>query len=811
MQIPEHIKVTDANKNTKAYLSPRADKIKDCWISNRINEECTLDFLLPMTSSKWSELTAEARVIAGNREFTFLKPDAVDVERDKQGKLWGKVMAVESWRLLDKEYVTVSNDPQTPEPPDLAVIILSGGPSTGGYSQGSAGSALTYLLQNSEWSLDTCDVTGTHDLETEKMSLLANIKEVQKIWGGYLVWDSLNKKVSLRAEATWQNYNGFQIRYAKNLQYITRTADYDLITRLYPFGENDLDISSVNSGVKYLENFDYTDKVYVGVYQDQSIHDPHELKDKGTEVLEKISKPRYTYRTGMVDVRTLPEYLHEDYQIGDLVDVIDEELGFNVRARIVKHRYNVFMPWQCELDIGEPEERLASRLADTFNAASFVRDALRPNPATSNLLKGFISTFATRINSANGKLVWDDATLQAIEIDGQGAETGNRVRITPGGIGISTDGGQTFVVAMTGEGILANTIIVNQLYALATDDGYTKLEASGLHVYDETLAERLIAGWWMEGSTKRFGLNVKASDGSTTLLDDRGLLQTWQEGNADNVDSTSPLVMNIYLPPTTRSIRRALLRFRRQNFRAYSKGATSGGGQTTPSTGSHRHRVFEWVGGSIWEGVWNNDTGYGGSHQHGSAGSHDHDGDTGYTTAASHNHGISNYTALATAGGGSVTFVAYGGDNHRHSISSDGSHQHGSAGSHQHSYEMAQLRTWDCQDVNGRWQNIGIGSPASNISDIWTYESAGSHTHDISSHTHNINYGIYTSTLPTNIIVKINGVDRTSALGGPFNSDQSNLDIAQYLTVGQWNTIELGSGQLGRIDSTVFIQALMGL
>lgn len=769
--MPKFIEVRNAVGEPTAFLSPEADKLKDCWIDNRLNEECTLTFSLPMTSSKWQELTAECRIIAGEREFVMLKPDAIDVERDSEGKLWGKVMAAESWRLLDKEYVTVSNDPQNPDPPDLAVIIVSGGPSAGGYPQGSAGSALTYLLQNSEWSLDVCDVTGTHDLETEKESLLANIKKVQEIWGGYLVWDSLNKKVSLRAEATWQNYAGFQVRYAKNLKNITRTADYDLVTRLYPFGENDLDISSVNNGVKYIENFSYTDKVYVGVYQNQEIHDPQELKDKAIEVLEKLCRPRYTYRVGMVDLRIFPEYAHENFQIGDLVDVIDRELGIDVRARIVRYRYNVFMPWQCELEIGEPEERLATRLADTLDIAQFVKEALKPNPATSNLLKGFISTFATKINSANGKLVWDDATLQAIEVDELGNETGNRIRITPGGIGISTDGGQTFVTAMTGQGILANTIIVNELYALATDDGYTKLTASGLHVFDANLVERLVAGWWMDGATKRFGLNVKAQDGATTLLDDRGLLQTWQEGRADNVQSNYPLVLNIYLPPETRSIRRALLRFRRQNFRAYSTGAASGGGHTTPSGGGSTS------GSSSLQTTMSADeqidiTGYRLEY-----GPEVDNTASEYAAADNHNHGISEGTQLALYGGGYVTYHTFSGDDHAHSLYP-----------HSHYYEAY-------------GHSHGMNH----------YHSTPDHYHTVLDHTHPINYGIYVSTLPTNITIKINGVDRTSELGGPFSSDQVNLNISQYLTIGQWNTIELGSSQLGRIDATVFIQALMGI
>ncbi len=87
------------------------------------------------------------------------------------------------------------------------------------------------------------------------------------------------------------------------------------------------------------------------------------------------------------------------------------------------------------------------------------------------------------------------------------------------------------------------------------------------------------------------------------------------------------------------------------------------------------------------------------------------------------------------------------------------------------------------------------------------------HTHSISNHTHDIIYGIYEGTLPTNITIKINGTDRTSILGGGtgFNSDQSNLNITSYLSIGQWNTIELGSSRLGRLDATVFIQALMGV
>lgn len=180
--------------------------------------------------------------------------------------------------------------------------------------------------------MGTVDVPGIHDLETEKESILANIKKVQEIWSGYLVWDSVNKTVSLRDANTWQPYNGFQIRYAKNLKHITRTQSNRLVTKLYPFGHDDLDIASVNNGVKYITNFSYTTREYVGIYKNQDIYDPQELLEKAIAELELNCRPRYNYKVKIADLRTLPEYSHEDFSLGDMVDVIDPILQLIVHA-----------------------------------------------------------------------------------------------------------------------------------------------------------------------------------------------------------------------------------------------------------------------------------------------------------------------------------------------------------------------------------------------------------------------------------------------------------------------------------------------
>lgn len=381
-------------------MSPEADGLKDVQIDRELNGRSILTFSLSILpggadvpvltvkgvmptvdvadpNAKWQYITDQYRIYAGGREFVVLNPDAIEKERDGK-KLWGKVTAHESWVLLGKKYATVSNDPQTPDPPPLAVIIVSGGNdlSGGRYPVGSAAHALYAILQGTGWSVGTVDVTGTHDLETEKESVLANIQKVQETWGGYLVWDSVAKTVSLRSESTWALYTGYQVRYAKNLKGITRTDDYDIITRLYPFGKDDLNIGSVNGGVLYLNNNTYTTDILEGVWVNQDIDTAAELKTEAEKYLAKVCHPRHNYQVSQADLRTLSGYTHEDFDLGHMVDVIDSDLGINVQARIIRYKYNVFQPWQCALEVGDPIDKDANLLADSQQMVKYL-DAIK--------------------------------------------------------------------------------------------------------------------------------------------------------------------------------------------------------------------------------------------------------------------------------------------------------------------------------------------------------------------------------------------------------------------------------------------------
>lgn len=266
-----------------------------------------------------------------------------------------------------------------------------------------------------------------------------------------------------------------------------------------------------------------------------------------------------------------------------------------------------------------------------------------------------------------------------------------------------------------------------------------KWDGEAIQVLDDLEKERVRIGNYAEG---KYGLLIKDSSGDKTLLDEAGLLQTWQEGRADNVDSTHPLTLNVFLPVNTRSVNQAVLRFKLEPFRTHSKGVasasssvgTSGSSSqsTTDGGGNHRHEMMEYEG-SVSE--------------------------SNYTSTQAYQ-----FTAGDSSGGNGATFFikSPGGYTRLYTKGASGTHSHGM-----------------------------------------------SHTHSVTipSHSHSLSYGIYESTAPEGVTVKVNGV----TAGGPYDTDQDNINIMANLVIGQWNTIELSSIRLGRIDATVFIQALMGV
>jgi hypothetical protein len=131
-------------------------------------------------------------------------------------------------------------------------------------------------------------------------------------------------------------------------------------------------------------------------------------------------------------------------------------------------------------------------------------------------------------------------------------------------------------------------------------------------------------------------------------------------------------------------------------------------------------------------------------------------------------------TATGAASGGSSSQTSAGGGDHTHVMFGNGF--------------GAVIPTANTLYNAAGGQTVGFyanGSPAT----LTTFASSGTHTHDVTipSHTHALNYGINDDTVyPADVTITINGVDRTTALGGDWGASGSavdvTLDITQYIT-----------------------------
>lgn len=430
----KEITVLHADRTLAAKITP-ADNINEAWVDRRINGDSSLSFTLPLSSGKWADIDdPENILVVDGHEYTMLDDDSVSIERTDDNKLMIRVSAPEMQYLLRTKYPTAYNSTTGYDHIDThMVVVLSAGNlgltvngqsvSITRFDKGSAGYALEAILYGTGWSVGEVDVDGVHDLETDKYSVLENVNEIQKLWGGLLIWDSAAKTVSLRDEVKFQPYSSFQIRYGKNMKNIAKNRSSAICTRLYPYGENNLNIASVNDGKEYIENFSYTTKVYEKILPNNDIKDAKELKEWAEKELAKICKPQEKYTTSILDLRQLPEHQHETFAVGDMADIIDEDVvGKNIiRKRIIYHRYNVFQPHLSSFELGDETETLEDLFAKTFSAAKVIENNFSSNykMSGSRIIPGTAPAApASSVNEgtntdANGFLVGAGGTVQA--------------------------------------------------------------------------------------------------------------------------------------------------------------------------------------------------------------------------------------------------------------------------------------------------------------------------------------------------------------------------------------------------------------
>jgi len=187
-------------------------------------------------------------------------------------------------------------------------------------------------FEGTPFTVGEVEISDTTDIFATKSNPAAIVNQLIENVGGELERD--NYTVHLRKGGN--QYNGKRIVYGKNLKSIEKTMDDSaVVTRLYPLGQDDMDISSVNGGVAYIDSPLASTYGYIkcGYRNFTDITDPNELlsaakKLWSTDTKDGIDKPKVDYTVETVDLKNIA--------IGDTIRVTDRELGIDILTRVVE-------------------------------------------------------------------------------------------------------------------------------------------------------------------------------------------------------------------------------------------------------------------------------------------------------------------------------------------------------------------------------------------------------------------------------------------------------------------------------------------
>lgn len=400
----EKVEVLDQYENVIAVFSKEDEISKDKMLNPKVhliqNGESTFSFQIAADSPKWKAIQNVENLYSVNGHIFSAKFEGAYVETlNEDGSIILTVNCFERQKLLEQQYVKAWNSEIGFETiDDFMVVILSGGEKplkNGGievnptFSKGSAGYILQGLLYGTGWTVGTVDVEGTFDFESDQVDVYNNVLQVQELYGGILIFDSLNKVVHLRDETQFTNYKGYEVRYKKNMRSSEKVYNNKIVTRLIPLGEAGLNIKSVNSGVIYLENYEYSNQVTYEIINNDSIYEPDQLLRWGQRKLQDMCKPTKELTVRLADLRTQEGHELEEFDLNDVVTVINYDNVENENLRVIGWEYDVFAIYESTVDLGD----ITLNTTDVFKKISI---------ATNDLLNGNIS--ATKIiNNKNGQ------------------------------------------------------------------------------------------------------------------------------------------------------------------------------------------------------------------------------------------------------------------------------------------------------------------------------------------------------------------------------------------------------------------------
>ena len=332
---------------------------------------------------------------------------------------------------------------------------------------------LNYILNRQttrNWVLGSCDFERFFEYNWENSTLLAALFAVPECFDSdYLwTWDTTGYPWSLSLVAPSDRLKS-EIRYAKNMTEIRKSRDdTGLANRIYALGYgegvNQLTISSVNNGLPYVEDALSIEKYGLcsSILVDTRYEVEENLKAYAEQILRESAEPYYSYEIGAIDLHRLTGDAFSRFWPGEIVRIVDDEDGVNLRARIVSVTKDDAQgdPGAVSVTIANKSKDIAGSISDLQSRAligetyaqgatnqqvyNFSDNADATHPAT---MKIYIDESVVRINKMLLNIQFEPFRAFEQAIGGGGGQTtssgGGSTTSAGGGSTTSSGGGST--------------------------------------------------------------------------------------------------------------------------------------------------------------------------------------------------------------------------------------------------------------------------------------------------------------------------------------------------------------------------------
>lgn len=213
-------------------------------------------------------------------------------------------------------------------------------------------------------------------LDLENLSILHAFRELHREIGGYYTVDEnrgLRWRESIGVDV------GQQIRVARNMQSLRHRQEFgDLANRIYAFGAGTgqdrltLDPADTGTGESYVEDSDSiaTHGLRVASYTNQRVKTADTLLEHAKAVLDARKEPVVTFDMDAVDLSKIRgiDYSFDEWALGNTLRVIDETLGVDSSARIIRITRDLDNPLRSRLEIKTRRREMADLFVDEMDA-----------------------------------------------------------------------------------------------------------------------------------------------------------------------------------------------------------------------------------------------------------------------------------------------------------------------------------------------------------------------------------------------------------------------------------------------------------